>query len=51
MTVSNDRWSCPDCHRTVVITASEADTRAAIDAIRDRHRRAHTAAAMPRSRA
>lgn len=46
--VTDDRWSCPGCHRTVIITGSEHDTRAAIEAVRDRHRRMHAATAMPR---
>lgn len=48
--VSDDRWSCAECHRSVIITGSEPDTRTAIEAVRDRHRRLHAAAAMPRTR-
>lgn len=39
------KWSCPDCHRTVTVYASEPDTRAAIEAIQLRHSRAHREAA------
>lgn len=46
--VTDDRWSCDYCHRVVIICASEPDARAALDAVRDRHRRLHAAAATPK---
>jgi hypothetical protein len=39
--VSPDRWSCPVCHRTVVVDGSALDTRAALDAVRTRHGKGH----------
>lgn len=37
------KWTCPspDCGRTVVITGTDADTRAAIHAVQRRHATAH----------
>jgi len=45
MTVSDDRWTCPSCGRTVVVNGTAADTRAAIDAVQTRHARGHRRAA------
>lgn len=42
MTVSEDRWTCPDCQRTTVVIGSEQDTRSALDAVRKRHGKGHT---------
>lgn len=40
--VSQDRWTCPVCLRTTVVDAlSEADTRTALNAVRDRHGKGH----------
>lgn len=44
MSVSDDRWTCDRCTRTAVVIATPADTRAALEAIRQRHARAHRAA-------
>jgi hypothetical protein len=35
--VSTDRWTCPRCQRTTVVSGSEKDTVAALDGVRDRH--------------
>lgn len=43
--VSDDRWTCPYCHRTVVISGSQADVRACITAVQQRHSAGHKAAA------
>lgn len=45
MSVSDDRWTCPNCHRTVVVAGTQPDVRCALDACRKRHDRAHAAAA------
>lgn len=45
MTCSTDRWTCPDCQRTVVVNGSQADTRAAIAAVQTRHATGHRRAA------
>jgi len=39
--VSDDRWTCPDCERTTVVRGSDPDIRAALDAVRERHRTGH----------
>ena len=41
MTVSRDRWTCPTCHKTVVIDGSPEDVAAAIDAVQRRHGTEH----------
>lgn len=45
MPVSDERWSCPHCHATVVVTGSQQDVRACIRAAQERHANAHRAAA------
>lgn len=35
--VSTDRWTCPRCQRTTVVSGSDRDTQAALSAVRDRH--------------
>ncbi len=44
MSVSQDRWSCPDCGRTVVVDGSDADIRCALRACQQRHAAGHRAA-------
>jgi hypothetical protein len=44
MSVSSDRWSCPQClpgSGTVVVSGSQADTLAAIKAVQQRHTEMH----------
>lgn len=50
MSVIEGKWTCPQCHRTVVIYASEMDTRCCIIACQIRHQKAHAAAAALLSR-
>lgn len=38
---SSDRWTCPTCHRTVVVDATDADTRCALAACQRRHAEGH----------
>ncbi|NUS58634.1 MAG: hypothetical protein HOV66_27855 [Streptomycetaceae bacterium] len=45
MTVSDDRWTCPSCGRSVVIIGSQADVRCAIEACQRRHADGHRRAA------
>jgi hypothetical protein len=48
MTVSQDRWTCPQCvpgHGTVVVIGSQADVKCCIEAVQRRHSEAHRAAA------
>lgn len=40
--VSTDRWTCPRCQRTTVVTSTSVkDTAAALDAVRTRHGEGH----------
>lgn len=41
MSVSDDRWTCPSCGRTVVVSGSEADVRCCIAAAQLRHASGH----------
>lgn len=50
MSVSDDRWTCPRCTRTVVVIASPGDTRVCLKAAQDHHRQGHCAAAEVISR-
>lgn len=43
MTVSTDRWTCPRCQRPTVVSGSEKDVAAALDAVRARHAEGHGA--------
>lgn len=43
MSVSNDRWTCPTCGRTVIISGSAAAVRNCIRAEQERHRDGHRA--------
>jgi hypothetical protein len=40
------KWTCPSCHRTVCVYASEPDQRCAIAAMQKRHAAAHKEVAM-----
>lgn len=44
MSVSDDRWTCPECGRTTVIAGTAADTACCISALQHRHRDAHAKA-------
>jgi hypothetical protein len=46
MWTSLDRWTCPQCSRSVVIDGSDHDTAAAIAAVQTRHYKAHRDAAI-----
>lgn len=35
--ISTDRWTCPKCNETTVVSASPSDTRVALGAVRDGH--------------
>jgi hypothetical protein len=35
--VTDDRWTCPKCGETAVVSANPADRRVALTAIRDAH--------------
>ena len=37
--VSDDRWTCPTCERTTTVCGSDADIQAALEAVRQRHRK------------
>lgn len=43
--VSDDRWTCPKCGRTTVVSGSRPDTAVALAAVRDHHECGHAAAA------
>lgn len=45
MSISDDRWTCPTCGRTVVVLGSEADVRCCLAAAQRRHNEGHAAAA------
>ena len=50
MWASPDRWTCPQCSRSVVIDGSDEDTAAAIAAVMTRHGKEHRAAAVADAR-
>lgn len=44
--ISDDRWTCPKCARTVVVDGSSADVLEALCAVQKRHGKAHREAAV-----
>lgn len=43
--VEQGKWTCPTCHRTVVIDATPADVKCCIEAAQRRHSEGHAAGA------
>lgn len=41
--ISDDRWTCPACGRTVLVIASPGDTRFLLEQAREHHRKGHAA--------
>ncbi len=41
MGISEDRWTCPDCNWTYVLSESRADARARLSAVREGHAQEH----------
>lgn len=46
MTVTEGKWTCEGCHRTVTVYASEQDAACCLRAVQERHTQAHRAAAV-----